>query len=186
MKTKFKFFMSLIMVFSIAIISCSKDGDVGPAGPQGAQGVQGVPGQDGADGVDGTDGTDGTNGQDGEDGNANVVSVMFEDKDIVVGDNPFDMSELTQEIFDTGFVLGYARNPSNTFKWESLPIVISNEVRMDIDEIRVGGLIVHSIFNQTLSFRFILVEGNLSGKTGSENLKKMTYEEVIQYFGLEY
>ncbi|SIT12770.1 hypothetical protein SAMN05421766_11213 [Zobellia uliginosa] len=57
---------------------------------------------------------------------------------------------------------------------------------MDIDEIKVGSILVKSDFSQTIDFRFILVEGHLSGKTGRENIKKMTYEEVMQYFGLEH
>ncbi|MDO6810859.1 hypothetical protein Q4603_19720 [Zobellia galactanivorans] len=58
---------------------------------------------------------------------------------------------------------------------------------MDIDEINVGSLVVEVISDsgQTLDFRFILVKGNLAGKTERENIKKMTYEEVMQYFGLE-
>lgn len=96
MKTTTNFIKCAILIFVIALSSCSKDGEIGPIGPQGEQGIQGEtgeqgpPGEDGEalgvpgpqgeqgetgatgpageDGTNGTNGTDGTNGTNGEDG----------------------------------------------------------------------------------------------------------------------
>ncbi len=91
-------FLILIVLFSF---SCSdgEDGAIGPAGPQGEQGVN------------------------GQDGNANVVSVLLEDQTISNGDTVFEIPELTQEIFDSGFVFAYVTVTGNDF-WETLPLSI--------------------------------------------------------------
>lgn len=60
-----------MVLFTLSISSCTKEGPQGPIGPQGTQGVQGeqgIAGQDGVDGQDGIAGQDGVDGEDGADG----------------------------------------------------------------------------------------------------------------------
>ncbi len=171
-----KFKLMVMALGAILILSCSGD--------------------DGEDGIDGINGIDGVDGADGADGNANVVSVLVSGVDIVIGDNTIDLPELTQDIFDTGFVIGYTRVPANTDSWESLPVVIGSEVRLDFTEIQVGSVILESTFNQTLNFRFVLVAGtSATGKTSqATTLKELekagidinNHREVMDYFGLDY
>ena len=99
MKTKILVLLLTCIALTFATTSCSKDGDTGPAGPAG---IDGVDGQDGADGVDGTN------------GNANVVSVLVPGVDITIGRNTISLPELTEDIFNNGFVIGYVTLAGNT------------------------------------------------------------------------
>lgn len=171
MKTTMKFFTYGLLIFTLAFTSCSKDGDTGAIGPAG---------------IAGTDGTDGTNGTDGTDGNANVTSVLFEDQTISTGNTVFDVPQLTQAIFDTGIVYAYITVSDNDY-WEVLPLSSGQQIILEIDRIEVNKITLKSTFTQSnLRLRFVFVEGNLSGKTSSVNIKKMSYEEVMEYFGLDY
>ena len=202
MKTSINFIKCASLIFAITLTSCSKDGDIGLQGEQGIQGEdgeQGPAGEDGTNGtngIDGTNGTDGTNGEDGQDGNANVVSVTFEAKEIVIGQNIFEVPQITQDIFDSGVVLGYVTVSGNNF-WETLPIVVGGNVVLDIDRIGLGEVTLTSTFDQTLDFRFIIIASSSSttGKSRSESvmerLKKdgvdiNDYYAVMDYFGLNY
>ncbi|WP_062053490.1 collagen-like protein [Aquimarina longa] len=155
------FFFAFIMIIAFA---CS-DGEDGAIGPQGPQGEQGTSGQDG------------TNGQDG---NANVVSVLFEDQTISNGDNVFDIPQLTQEIFDTGFVYAYVTVTGNDY-WETLPLSISQDIILEIDKIEVGKATLRATFNQSgLRLRFILVA---SSDTNSVDFS--SFWEVKEYYNLK-
>jgi len=150
----------------------------------------------GEDGMDGAIGPQGVDGIDGQDGNANVVSVLVSGVDIAAGSNTIDLPELTQDIFDNGFIIGYVTIPERPNFWESIPVVIGSEVRLDITEFTVGSVILDATFNQTLNFRFVLVAGtSATGKTSqATTLKELkeagidinNYREVMDYFGLDY
>ena len=160
---------------AVLVLSCSaEDGEDGSMGPQG------IPG------IDGTDGSDGTNGEDGEDGNANVTSILFENQTINTGNNVFDVPQLTQSIFDSGIVYAYATVTGNDY-WEVLPLSSGGEILLEIDRIEVGSITLKATFTQSnLRLRFVLVEGNLTEKTGEPDIKNMSYEEAMDYFGLDY
>ncbi len=172
MKKTMKLFGIAFMALSLTLTSCSKDGD---DGLDGAQGEQGIPG------------TDGQDGEDGEDGNANVTSLLLEDQTISTGDNVYDVSELTQEIFDTGFVFAYVTVNGNDY-WETLPLSISQQIILEIDKIELGRITLRSTFTQSnLRLRFIFVEArSLSSKIANKNVQKMSYEEAMDYFELDY
>ncbi|MGB5819880.1 MAG: hypothetical protein WBG90_10395 [Saonia sp.] len=188
MKTTFSKFKYLFLATIIALaLGCSsEDGEDGAVGPQGSQGEQGPIGPAGADGQDGADGMNGTDGADGQDGNANVTSVLYENQAILEGNNVFDIPELTQAIYDTGIVYVYVTVIGNDY-WEPLPIFLTGSVALEIDRIEIGRITLRSTFAQfNLNFRFVLVEGNLSSKTTDKNIQKMSYEEAMDYFGLDY
>jgi len=178
MKNAIKILMLACMSLSISMISCTKEGPEGPAGPAGPAGING------------TDGVDGMNG------NANVVSVIFNDRLIEVGLNDFVVPQITQEIFDTGLVLGYVTVSGNEF-WETIPVVVGGNVILDLDRIRLGGLSLTSTFTQTLNFRFIIIasSSSTSGKSRVETIRERLeregvdlndYYAVMDYFGLAY
>lgn len=160
---------SILSLLTISLASCSaEDGETGAQGPQGEQGV---PGQDG------------TNGQDG---NANVTSVLFENQTINNGDNEFDIPELTQSIYDAGIVYAYVTVTGNDY-WEALPISLEQQIVLEIDKVEVGKITLKATFTQSnLKLRFILVEGNLSSTTPDKNISSMSYQEVMDYFGLKH
>lgn len=156
MKTTMKFLTYCMIAFTLVLTSC-----------------------DGEDGMDGAEGPQGITGTDGQDGNANVVSVSFNAYDIEIGQNEFDIPELTQEIFDHGVVLGYVTVDGNPF-WETLPLVISEDVPLDIDRIEVGKITLTATFTQTLNFRFVLIEG-----TDASSFNFNSYEEVRSFYNLD-
>ena len=180
MKTS-RLFMYLFMVFAITLTACSDDGEDGMDGAPGAQGPAGIDGED---------------GEDGEDGNANVTSVTFNGYSIATGTNQFDIPEITQDIYDHGIVLGYVTVSGNPF-WESIPVVIGTEVRLDIDRIYLGGLQMISAFDQLLNFRFVIIEGTPSTRNAlgsKEDLREFyemqgvdfnDYESVKNFFDLK-
>ncbi|MFS4468477.1 collagen-like protein [Maribacter sp. 2210JD10-5] len=173
MKNAILNFKLLVMVLgAVMLFSCSaEDGEDGAIGPQGPAGIDGV---------------DGANGQDGEDGNANVTSVLLENQTISNGDTVFDVPQLTQAIYDTGIVYAYVTVTGNNY-WEVLPLSLGGQIILEIDKIEIGSITLKANFTQSnLRLRFVFVEGNLTGKTIIENIKKMSYEEAMDYFGLEY
>ncbi|WP_103071285.1 collagen-like protein [Aquimarina sediminis] len=167
-KLKLQYFF--LAVITLLTFSCSdgEDGAVGPAGPQGEQGT------------DGQDGTNGQDGTDGENGNANVVSVLFEDQTISNGDNVFDIPELTQEIFDNGFVFGYVTVTGNDY-WETLPISSGGDIILEIDKIEVGKATLRATFNQSnLRLRFVLVASSDLDSASFSN-----FQDIKEYYNLK-
>lgn len=107
MKTTMKLFTYGLIIFSLVITSCSKDGDVGPIGPAGTSGLDGT---DGSDGTNGTDGTDGTDGADGTDGNANVETTIFMNPTWSAGGlMTLQVPGITQDAFDYFLILGFLK-----------------------------------------------------------------------------
>ncbi len=186
MKTTMKFLKLVLLALFTITASCEKEGLQGPIGPAGAMGEQGIAGPAGPAGADGSDGENGEDGEDGTDGNANVTSVLFENQTITTGDTVFDVPQLSQAIYDTGIVYAYVTVTGNDY-WEILPLSLSQQIILEIDRIEVGRITLRATFTQSnLRLRFVLVEGNLSGKSSSAQIRKMSYEEAMDYFGLDY
>ncbi len=180
----------------LAIMSCSKEGDIGP---KGEQGVQGEPGQDGSDGVD------------GQDGNANVIASDWMAFDTTQLDaleyNIFrNDANFTQEVFDSAVVMAYGSGNSaiGTF-FSAFPITYENGTKkvehtfiVQVGAIHIlnkadsGSLVSDSTVR---SYRYVIVpSSSSSGKTAKTDiiskLKKAgvdinNYEQVANYFGLE-
>ena len=169
----------VLALCTILVLSCS--GEDGEDGVPGLQGIEGPAGADGADGVD---------------GNANVVSVFIPEVAITVGRNTIMIPELTEDIFNNGYVIGYVTVSGNTNVWETIPVIVgAGDVALDITQIRVGELFLDSTFDQVLDFRFILVAGTSStGKTSILSIRSelknagvdiSDYEAVMNYFRLK-
>lgn len=110
MKTTMKFFMSGLLIFTLVLTSCSKDGDEGSIGPQGTAGTNGLDGVDGTNGTDGTDGTNGTDGADGANGNANVETTIFLNPTwSSAGLMTLQVPGITQDAFDYYLILGFLK-----------------------------------------------------------------------------
>ncbi|CAM4279789.1 collagen-like triple helix repeat-containing protein [Zobellia nedashkovskayae] len=189
-------------------------GPMGPAGEQGEQGIQGEPGVAGATGATGAQGEQGPKGDTGETGAANVMYSDWLDQDFSYYDGPdsksmkVDEIRLTQEFLNNGgFVLGYYRSSSNTVY--QLPLVFDHSsfaIRRDFvaihfsdrGEIRFGAhstddteLSEHELTGSSIArpqYKYVMVPGgvSLSGRSEQPNFKKMSYEEVMDYFGLAY
>ena len=103
MKTSMKLLRLLIMS-TIMLISCSKDGEIGPEGPQGPRGEQGI---QGPAGEDGPIGPQGPAGQNGIDGNANVQSFKFDLTEFASSSISFEFPELTSTVRENDAILTY-------------------------------------------------------------------------------
>jgi len=164
-----------LMILALTLTSCSPED-----GADGSTGLQGLQGAAGADGVDGVDGADGADGADGVDGNANVSSRLFEAFPVAIGDNVFDVPEITQDILDNGFVHAYI-NVTGTDTWFAVPYSIANAtgtIDVNIDTITLSTVNLFSSFAQTLNVRFVVVAGiNVSGVDFSD------FKEVKKRFG---
>lgn len=202
----------IIIMVGATIFSCSKaeDGAIGPIGPAGAIGQTGAAGQDGADGLnggqDGADGatgatgTAGADGAAGADGNANVISsgwyTLANSEWTANGNNKIitatkDDAEITQEVMDTAVILAYIdRGPGNSGVY-SLPIVELFSYTYYINN--VGGITYRHYKSDggtvsaptSIKFRHVIIPASTSGKS-SIDFTKMTYEEVMDHFDLEY
>jgi len=186
MKARMKFLKFGLLIVSITLFSCSpEDGQDGAIGPQG---VQGDPGQDGADGTDGVD------------GNANVLysdwfTVTQSDWSGIGGTKitfTQSTSDLTEEITDTGVVLVYHRFNNQT---RQLPYTYSPNGLHLVYKFVPGSFTIEGFHLDAsaisaispLDFRYIIIPGGVptAGK-GARDFTKMTYEEVMDHFGLDY
>ena len=215
MKTRIKIITCGLLVLSISIMSCEKEGTVGPIGPAGAMGEQGiagpagqdgealgVPGPQGETGASGTNGTAGSDGNDGTDGNANVMvsnwipTAFSQTAAFDVGFSVTDVS-LTTEVINNSLILGYGKRNSAFKDILPLPTQIFNQ-EYGITLSDAGGenyslfFRGHSadgsleVFNLLEEVRYFVIPANsITGKSRSD-FEKMSYNELITHFQLDY
>ena len=112
---------------------------------------------------DGEMGPEGPAGQDGQDGNANVTSVIFRDQSLSPRSvTTIVVSQLTQEIFDKGLVHVYIDDGGSNASWKDLPIIVSGEKLISLQEIEVGQIKITNFTNTpfVVHFKIVLIEGN--------------------------
>ena len=196
MKTM-KLFTMLLLAMGIAFTSCE-----GPEGPEGPEGEMGLTGETGAQGEAGAAGEQGAQGEPGEDGNANVIASDWIDAGFdTSASSTFDefsisVPELTREIADSAIILVYGRDDLSTrFEVHQLPYVQSHEKY----DYHLEGSLLHEyelfITGTTMDgndqfylsvdkVRYVIVPSG-TAKSASVNLYKMSYEEVMDHFGLD-
>ncbi len=205
MKTILRVLAGGLMVLTLTLASCSKDGadgDIGPVGPAGAQGVQGE------------QGPKGDTGEQGETGTANVMYSDWLDQDFSYLDGArsksmkVDEVRLTQEFLDNGgFVLCFYRSSSNAVY--QLPLVFDHsgfairryfvaihfddrgEIRFQVTSTDDTDLSDHELTGSSIAkpqYKYVMIPGgvSLAGRSERPNFKKMSYEELMDYFGLAY
>ena len=222
------------------MVSCGKDGDIGPIGPQGEQGIQGpegaqgpegpqgpagqdgeaqgVPGPQGAQGEQGTQGEQGSQGEPGpkgdtgeqgdpgpqgepgEDGNVGIISSGWINANFVNGRMVVDDPLLTFERVTNSIILVYGiwydgeewvfQFPYDEFGDEIYNYHLFNgcvachfEIIFHAEDEDGNGLTDPFHCNQ---IKYILIPENGTGKNSVDDLRKMSYKEVVQRFGLEY
>lgn len=189
--------------------SAGAEGAQGPAGQDGEalgvpgpKGDTGATGQVGATGADGTDGSNGTNGTDGEDGNANVMvsdwipTAFSQTPAFDVGFSVTDPN-LTKEIINNSLILGYGKRNSAFIDILPLPTQIFNQLyRITLSD--AGGENYDLFFRgksadgSTETFNllsevkyFVIPANSTTGKSRSD-YEKMSYDEIVAHFGLDY
>ncbi len=212
MKITMKFLALGLVLFTLAFTSCSKDGADGANGLDGIDGVQGPPGIDGSDGTDGIDGVD---GQDGEDGNANVIaSDWYEPTESSFSvNNPryksFPLAtNLSSGILKDGVILVYYDTdidiyllPNHVFApdgtiLKSVDSKINHASRSIYVTIRRSDSDLTPreylwdpsgpAYGKGVRFRYVIIPSNATtGKKATIDFNKMSYEEVMDHFGLD-
>ncbi|KKN22957.1 hypothetical protein LCGC14_0909800 [marine sediment metagenome] len=187
-------------------------GDTGPAGPKGDTGAPGIDGINGTNGIDGADGVDGVDGVDGEDGNANVIaSDWFEPKESSFSVNnpqykalPLDTS-IKSKIAD-GVLLVYYDDDIQVqllprYTYESSGKIVksvdshvnhaSNTLYIIIQKFGFDLNPTEYLWNPSgpayakgIRFRYIVIPNGTTSKNSFSHFEKMSYNEVIEYFGL--
>ncbi|MBQ4915908.1 collagen-like protein [Maribacter sp. MMG018] len=205
MKITTKIFTVTLMSFVFALASCSKDGEDGDIGPQGEIGETGPQGEQGVKG---------DKGDQGDPGTANVMYSDWLDQDFSYLDGArnksmkVDESRLTRDFLNNGgIVLAFYRSSSNTVY--QLPLVYDfasfavrrsfiaihfldrGEIRFNADSLDDTDLSDYELTGSSIGepqYRYVMIPGgiNISGRSEQPNYKKMSYDEIVAYFDLEY
>ncbi|HLV14140.1 MAG TPA: collagen-like protein [Xanthomarina sp.] len=158
--------LALLVVFSV---SCStEDGEPGPQGPAG------------------------TNGADGADGNANVIISDWYDLTWTAPNTTMTyhdqvVPEITENLIEASVILSYVRSSATTYL---LPAVWTNTSTIgsgvSLENIRIYCRSESNIIMPTdMQGRHIIIPANIGGRA-SLDFKNMSYEEVMDHFGLDY
>lgn len=159
-------------------------------------------GEDGKDGATGPEGPQGEAGTDGIDGNANVttspwIPSTFNSSIAASVSFSYDDPQFSTLSTDTTVFLVYGRRNAigTTDIITSLPVVIGQksyffEVYAHQGKIYFRGRSVDPsntlyTFNDFEAYRYVIIPANVMAKQAHPDFKKMDYEEVMDYFGLE-
>ncbi|VAW14665.1 Phage tail fiber protein [hydrothermal vent metagenome] len=186
-KTAMGFFTSGLLIFILVFSSCAKDGDIGP------QGEQGIAGQDGTDGTDGAD------------GNANVQLYTLEIPNMSTSSGfRLNFDVLTPEVLKENIVLLYLKTrngvdmvPGRGIKFVAgtdpdIPFNITSRlvgtgsanIKVFFTDLDGAPFPVLAFHYSGLNVFIIKPSTVLTGKSNDPDFFKMSYEEVVDYFGL--
>lgn len=189
MKKTVKIMSYVVMLFALMITSCSKDGAEGPQGPQGDQGSEGPAGPIGDTGTANVIYSDWITVQESEwSPNSGIVS-----RKTAILNAP----EINQKHMDTSAILVYVKKTFGTSPNSiALLPMDDNEFEFIVDGIDIGEIVLKArridlgTFSNSfvpLPFRYIIIPGGLPAKDQAQpEFKKLTYEEVMDYFEIPY
>lgn len=198
MKTAIKSLSLVIVLVALTFTSCTKEGETGPMGPAGING------------------TDGTDGEDGNDGNANVMAsdwLQPTESSYSVNNPRYKAlplaTNLSSSLLEDGVILVYYDNDTDVYLLPNHIFAPDGTILKSIDSKinRASRNIYVNIqrsdsdltpgeylwdpsgppYGKGVRFRYVIVPSNAaSGKKAAIDYKKMSYEEVMDHFGLDY
>tara|TARA_R110002074_G_scaffold117549_1_gene249639 strand:- start:347 stop:943 length:597 start_codon:yes stop_codon:yes gene_type:complete len=198
MKTAIKSLSLVIVLVALTFTSCTKEGETGPMGPAGING------------------TDGTDGEDGNDGNANVMASDWlepTESSFSVNNPRYKAlplaTNLSSSLLEDGVILVYYDNDVDIYLLPNHIFAPDGTILKSIDSKinRASRNIYVNIqrsdsdltpgeylwdpsgppYGKGVRFRYVIVPSNAaSGKKAAIDYKKMSYEEVMDHFGLDY
>ena len=193
-----KYLGLVIALVALTFASCTKDGEIGPMGPAGING------------------TDGTDGEDGNDGNANVMASDWlepTESSYSVNNPRFKAlplaTNLSSSLLEDGVILVYYDNDTDVYLLPNHIFAPDGSILKSVDSKtnRAARTIYINIqrsdsdlipgeylwdpsgppYNRGVRFRYVIIPSNAtSGKKAIMDFKKMSYEEVMDQFGLNY
>tara|TARA_R110001583_G_scaffold42654_7_gene135682 strand:+ start:416 stop:1012 length:597 start_codon:yes stop_codon:yes gene_type:complete len=198
MKTAIKSLSLVIVLVALTFTSCTKEGETGPMGPAGING------------------TDGTDGEDGNDGNANVMASDWlepTESSYSVNNPRYKAlplaTNLSSSLLEDGVILVYYDNDVDIYLLPNHVFALDGTILKSIDSKinRASRNIYVNIqrsdsdltpgeylwdpsgppYGKGVRFRYVIVPSNAaSGKKAAIDYKKMSYEDVMDHFGLDY
>lgn len=198
MKTAIKSLSLVIVLVALTFTSCTKEGETGPMGPAGING------------------TDGTDGEDGNDGNANVMAsdwLQPTESSFSVNNPRYKAlplaTNLSSSLLEDGVILVYYDNDVDIYLLPNHVFALDGTILKSIDSKinRASRNIYVNIqrsdsdltpgeylwdpsgppYGKGVRFRYVIVPSNAaSGKKAAIDYKKMSYEDVMDHFGLDY
>ena len=198
MKTAIKSLSLVIVLVAFTFTSCTKEGETGPMGPAG------------------TNGTDGTDGEDGNDGNANVMASDWlepTESSFSVNNPRYKAlplaTNLSSSLLEDGVILVYYDNDTDVYLLPNHIFAPDGTILKSIDSKinRASRNIYVNIqrsdsdltpgeylwdpsgppYGKGVRFRYVIIPSNAtSGKKAAIDYKKMSYEDVMDHFGLDY
>jgi len=198
MKTAIKSLSLVIVLVALTFTSCTKEGETGPMGPAGING------------------TDGTDGEDGNDGNANVMTSDWlepTESSFSVNNPRYKAlplaTNLSSSLLEDGVILVYYDNDVDIYLLPNHVFALDGTILKSIDskinrasrnmyvniqrsdsDLTPGEYLWDPSgppYGKGVRFRYVIVPSNAaSGKKAAIDYKKMSYEEVMDHFGLDY
>ena len=198
MKTAIKSLSLVIVLVAFTFTSCTKEGETGPMGPAG------------------TNGTDGTDGEDGNDGNANVMASDWlepTESSFSVNNPRYKAlplaTNLSSSLLEDGVILVYYDNDTDVYLLPNHIFAPDGTILKSIDsKINRASRNIYVNIQRSDSdltpgeylwdpsgppygkgdrFRYVIIPSNAtSGKKAAIDYKKMSYEDVMDHFGLDY
>ena len=198
MKTAIKSLSLVIVLVALTFTSCTKEGETGPMGPAGING------------------TDGTDGEDGNDGNANVMASDWlepTESSYSVNNPRYKAlplaTNLSSSLLENGVILVYYDNDTDVYLLPNHIFAPDGTILKSVDSKtnRAARTIYINIqrsdsdlipgeylwdpsgppYGKGVRFRYVIIPSNAtSGKKAIMDFKKMSYEEVMDHFGLDY
>jgi len=166
----------------------------------------GEDGMDGVDGIDGIDGVNGSNGIDGEDGNANVtasdwITIQFATGATLASTFEIVDPDVTEEMANSAVILAYGKRlvnggatervyqlpaqfPQGNYSFFTEDFNDDGEYEMNFQAISPDGNLY--VYDRFVEVRYVIIPASTTGKSSNRNFSKMSYEEVMDYFNLEY
>ena len=199
----------VIFLVSVTFFSCSpEDGEDGVMGLPGQDGINGIDGQDGADGTDGQDGSDGADGADGNDtifSSEWIDSGFSETPTVLQGFFRVTDDRFSSSVVNSGVVLVYGMRLFDEAV-EPIPFtegVIAYSYNMEPNSatgtfpnitLETGSITFiakssdfsSNIYDRYSQFRYVIIPPTTTARSSTLNFEKMSYEEVVDHFGLEY
>lgn len=164
-------------------LSCSaEDGEIGPQGPQGEQGEQGLQ---------------------GEPGNSNVIASEWFGIETWEDDRPFvklqTVLELTNAQLERAVILVYQKNeqtpgfgfinmlPTASARTRTRINILENQLQIVVETLTSGVAIPSNEYlPPEIQFRYVILEPPSTADKGTRvNFSKMSYQEVIEYLGID-
>ncbi len=176
------------------------DGEQGQQGETGMQGERGAQGIQGEQGPQGEAGEDGNDGQDGEDGNANVIDSGWIPADFISGRMRVEDQNLTFDVVNRSVIMVFGiwsdgeeyifqfphQIAEEKFSYNLLNEAVGTSFAINFIVQGEDGFPIEEVSRCDAVKYFIIPANTLTGKNSSDSLTKMSYQQLMNHFNLDF